>query len=135
MSKPTAFPGRTSLRWRWRPLSTVSWDSWLSFHLACAYCQERWAFLATMGVWFASSLPVYMYFNPSWSHAHSAFIVALFLWYWQRTRRDRTMAQWVILGLLSGLMLDVYYLNIAVLLIPFLESIRRYGKLWRNYRP
>ena len=35
-------------------------------------------------------LPVYMYFNPSWSHAHSAFIVALFVWYWDRTRTTRT---------------------------------------------
>jgi hypothetical protein len=67
-----------------------------------------------------------MYFNPSWSHAHSGFVVALFLWYWHRTRQSRTMAQWVILGLLSGLMIDVYYLNIAVLLIPVLESLRQY---------
>jgi hypothetical protein len=108
---------------------------WLSFNLACAYCPERWAFLATVGVWFGSSLPVYMYFNPSWSHAHSVFVVALFLWYWHRTRQGRTPAQWAILGLLSGLMLDVYYLNIAVLLIPFLESMRQYAKKWRSSEP
>jgi hypothetical protein len=71
-----------------------------------------------------------MYFNPSWSHADSVFTVALFLWYWHRTRESRTMAQWAILGLLSGLMLDVYYLNIAVLLIPFLESVGKYAKMW-----
>ncbi len=58
----------------------------ISFVLARRYVAERWAFLATLGIWFASSLPVYMYFNPSWSHAHSAFMVALFLWYWIRTR-------------------------------------------------
>jgi hypothetical protein len=105
---------------------------WLSFGLACSYCQERWAFLATVGIWFGSSLPVYMYFNPSWSHAHSVFVVALFLWYWHRTRQSRTRAQWAILGLLSGLMLDVYYLNIAVLLIPVLESVRQYAEKWRR---
>lgn len=105
---------------------------WLSFHLACLYTEERWAFLATVGVWLGSSLPVYAYFNPSWSHAHSVFVVALFLWYWHRTRQGRTLAQWVILGLLSGLMLDVYYLNIAVLLIPFLESVRQYARNWRS---
>ena len=59
---------------------------WLSFRLACRYIEERWAFLATLGMWFASSLPVYMYFNPSWSHAHSVFMVAVFLWFWHETR-------------------------------------------------
>ena len=106
----------------------------ISFRLARLYTDAHWAFLATLGIWFASSLPVYMYFNPSWSHAQSAFVVALFLWYWQRTRQGRTLVQWIIFGLLSGLMLDVYYLNIAMLLIPFLESLRHYVKGLRNPR-
>ena len=105
----------------------------ISFRLARHYTEECWAFLATLGIWFASSLPVYMYFNPSWSHAHSAFVVAAFLWYWHRTRPNRTLMQWVILGLLSGLMLDVYYPNIAVLLIPLLESVRQYVTHWRGH--
>ncbi|MGA9481093.1 MAG: hypothetical protein WBV48_04125, partial [Candidatus Acidiferrales bacterium] len=82
---------------------------WLSFVVARNYFAERWAFLATIGIWWASSLPVYMYFNPSWSHAHSAFAAALFLWYWNRTRGARTISQWILLGLLSGLIVDVYY--------------------------
>jgi len=99
---------------------------WISFTLARQYVAERWAFLATLGIWFASSLPVYMYFNPSWSHALSAFAVALFLWYWTRTRNTRTEAQWAILGLLGGLMMDVYYITAVVLLLPALESLARY---------
>ena len=35
----------------------------------------------------------------------------------------------MILGLISGLMLDVYYANIAVLLVPLLESLEGY---WRG---
>ncbi len=104
---------------------------WISFRLASVYVPERWTFLATLGVWFASSLLVYMYFDPAYSHAHSAFAAALFLWYWCRTRPQRTVAQWAILGLLSGLMLDIYYLNISILLMPFLESVRRYWLAWR----
>ena len=104
---------------------------WISFRLASLYVPERWTFLATLGVWFTSSLPVYMYFDPAYSHAHSVFAVAFFLWYWHRTRLQRTMAQWAILGLLSGLMLDIYYLNISILLVPFLESLRRYWLAWR----
>src|SRR5579864_3568100 len=94
-----------------------------SFSLARKYFPERWAFLAALGIWLASSLPVYMYFNPSWSHAHSAFAVALFFWYWDRTRGMRTFKQWVLLGLISALMLNVYYLNVVLLLAPLLESV------------
>ena len=104
---------------------------WLSFRLACRYVEERWAMLATLGIWFATSLPAYMYFNPSWSHAHSVFIVAVFLWYWHETRQGRTLPQWIILGLISGLMLDVYYANIAVLVVPLVESL---GQYWNNWR-
>jgi hypothetical protein len=102
-----------------------------SYNLARRYCGEAWAFLATLGMWFASSLPVYMYFNPFYSHAQSVFAVAVFVWYWQRTRLQRSMGQWAILGLLAGLMLDVYYINIALLLFPLLESLRKYVEAWR----
>ncbi len=98
----------------------------ISFGLARRYVPERWAFLATLGIWFASSLPVYMYFNPSWSHAHSAFTVALFLWYWIRTRPARTWGQWIVLGAIGGLMMDVYYVSGVLLLLPLLESLGGY---------
>jgi hypothetical protein len=104
----------------------------LSFSLARRYFAERWAFLATLGIWWASSLPVYMYFNPSWSHAHSVFAVALFLWYWEGTRDHRTLPQWIVLGLLSGLMVNVYYPNGVVLLVPLLEAICSYWEEWTS---
>ncbi|MGH7411351.1 MAG: hypothetical protein ACREJ6_09900, partial [Candidatus Methylomirabilis sp.] len=97
----------------------------ISFRLARSYFATHWALLGTLGIWFASSLPVYMYLNPSWSHAHSAFAVALFLWYWHRTRADRTTSQWVVLGLLSGLMLNVYYPNATLLVVPLVETLHR----------
>jgi hypothetical protein len=100
-----------------------------SFSIARKYFRERCAFLATIGIWWASSLPVYMYFNPSWSHAHSAFAVALFLWYWDRTRGERTIRQWILLGLLSGFIVNVYYPNGVLLLVPLFEGITWY---WRN---
>ena len=75
----------------------------LAFRIARKYFDNQWAFLATLGIWMASSLPIYMYFNPSWSHALSAFSVALFIWYWERTRLQRTAGQWAILGLAGRL--------------------------------
>jgi hypothetical protein len=107
---------------------------WISFYLAKKYVSEKWAFLATIGIWFASSLPVYMYFNPSWSHAHSAFVVALFFWYWDRTRGERTWLQWIILGAISGLMMDVYYVNAVLLVVPLLESVVRYWRDFKSYQ-
>jgi hypothetical protein len=103
----------------------------LSFRLTKKYLPERWAFLGTLGIWFASSLPVYMYFNPSWSHTHSAFMVACFFWYWERTRGERTWTQWMALGAISGLMLDVYYINGVLLIVPLIESLTQY---WRDVR-
>lgn len=104
----------------------------LSFRLARKYFSERWAFLATLGIWFASSLVVYMYFNPSWSHAHSAFIVALFLWFWDRTRAARTWSQWFLLGLIAGLMLDVYYPNALFLLVVLVELAGTAARIFRS---
>jgi hypothetical protein len=105
---------------------------WLSFRLARKYVGPGWAFLATLAIWWASSLPVYIYFNPSWSHAHSAFACALFLWYWDLTREHRTLAQWLVLGAISGLMLDVYYPNVMLLAVLLVEAIPQYVNAARS---
>ena len=101
----------------------------LSFRLACKYVGPTWSFIATIAVWWASSLPVYMYFNPSWSHAHSAFVVALFLWYWNATREHRSLTQWLLLGAIVGLMLDVYYPNLMVVSVLAVEGVGEYGQI------
>ena len=103
----------------------------ISFRLACKYIAPVWSFVATIAIWWSSSLPVYMYFNPSWSHAHSAFVVALFLWCWDATRDNRSLAQWLILGVTVGLMLDVYYLNLMVLSVLVIEAVLQYAHILR----
>jgi hypothetical protein len=100
----------------------------LAFRVARQYVREQWAFLATLGIWLGSSLPVYMYLNPAWAHAPSAFSVALFLWYWNRTRVTRTLTEWLALGSFAGLMIDMYYLNVAILVFPAADILR----LFRN---
>jgi hypothetical protein len=104
----------------------------ISFWTACRYVPERFAFLGTLGIWLASSLPAYMYFNPSWSHALSAFVASMFLWYWLRTRIGRSPVQWALLGLIGGLMLDTYYITAVLLLLPLLESLSGYWKFMRS---
>jgi hypothetical protein len=107
---------------------------YLAFQLAKKFVDERWAFWATLGIWFASSLPSSMYLEPSWSHTHSAFCVSLFLWYWYRTCTSRTWKQWLLLGLLSGLMIDVYLANGIFLLAPLLDCLESYLQTWRDPR-
>lgn len=103
-----------------------------SYLLARKHVEGLWAFLATVGIWGASSLPVYMYFNPAWSHAQSAFAVALFLWYWERTHGTRTLFEWIFLGFIAGLMIDVYFPNGVFLLLPFIEVSCGYLSLART---
>src|SRR6202795_3086285 len=103
-----------------------------AFRLARKYVNPLWAFLATLAIWWASSLPVYMYFNPSWSHAHSAFTTALFLWYWERTRKERTVRQWIVLGLITGLMLNVYYPNLMLVAVVLVEALWQYREYLRG---
>jgi Dolichyl-phosphate-mannose-protein mannosyltransferase len=104
---------------------------WFSFQLARAYFDESFALVATFAIWFASSLPAYMYVDPSWAHADSVFASAIFLWYWHRTLVRRSVLQWAILGALAGLMLDVYYANFVFLIAPLAESAL---ELWKNWR-
>jgi hypothetical protein len=103
----------------------------LSFRIARQCVEARWAFLSALAIWWASSLPVYMYFNPSWSHAHSAFAVALFLWYWHKTRSLRSFPQWLLLGVLAGLMLNVYYANAMLLAVLVVEALPQYASAFR----
>jgi Dolichyl-phosphate-mannose-protein mannosyltransferase len=104
----------------------------LAVRLARNYVKERWAFLAAISMWWASSLPVYMYFNPSWSHTHSAFTVALFLWYWHETREQRSVRQWCVLALIAGLMLNVYYANAMILAALVVEAVPQYAAAFRH---
>ena len=106
----------------------------LSYRLARKYEGSLWSFVGTIAIWWGSSLPVYMYFNPSWSHAHSVFAVALFLWYWDATREGRSLAQWLVLGLIVGLMLDVYYANLMIISVLTIEAIAQYLEIFRPGR-
>jgi len=93
---------------------------WLSFDVAARLLSRPVAFVAVVGIWFGTGLPVYMYLLPSLSHAHSAFAIALFLWYWQRNRDRLDVRTCVVLGLVYGLAVEVYNPNAVagVILLP-----------------
>ena len=104
----------------------------LAFAMARKFVDERWAFWATIGMWLGSAMPGYMYLLPAWSHTHSVFATALFLWYWLRGRgTTRTVAQWLVLGLLSGLMVDVNQLNAVFAVAAGYDALASYAEIWR----
>jgi hypothetical protein len=52
--------------------------------------------------------------------------VALFFWYFLRTRGARNSVQWIVLGLLGALMMNVYYPNALVMAVLIPEAIADY---------
>jgi hypothetical protein len=70
--------------------------------------------LAGVAVWFGTPLLFYMYAAPGFSHAPSAFAVALFVWVWLRVRERWTPSGVAALGAAAALMTmvreqDVFY--------------------------
>ncbi len=95
----------------------------LGYYISRRFFPQRLVFFAAIGIWFATSIPVYMYLNPSMPHNTSLFVVTLFLFYWLKTIDKRNLIQWAILGALGGLMTLVRMENIVFLIAPFLESM------------
>jgi hypothetical protein len=62
------------------------------------------AFSSGLAVWFGTPLLFYMYVAPPFSHACSAFAVALFVTVWLRVRRTWSVAGVVALGVTGALM-------------------------------
>jgi len=93
----------------------------LAYRAAARLTAPGPALLATVALWLASSLPVYVYFLPFYSHALASFGVSLFLWYWL-TRRPLLMArQWLTWGMAGGLVWQLEPLAGLVLVVALVE--------------
>ena len=115
-----------SAPYRWCCAAGTAFYGWLAIVLAFSSAARatgsRAALMAALGIWFASSLPVYMYFLPFHVHALSAFAVAVFVWYWLRAQPfGLDWRRWIRWGLMAGLMTAVYYLNAIVAAIALVE--------------
>lgn len=78
--------------------------------------------IATMAILFATPLLYHVTMEPLGSHPISMFSVTLFMFYWYVTREKRQLYQWVILGLIGGLMSLVRYQDGFFLLVPIIDS-------------
>ena len=102
---------------------------WLSYRMALRFAGPGAAFFATVAIWLASSLPVYLYFLPFHAHAMAMFGVAWFLWNWLRVRDGSDgRARWFVWGLSAGVVVATYYLNGLVLLVALIECLLRLFK-------
>jgi len=102
---------------------------WLSYRLSLRFAGPNAALLATIAIWLASSLPVYLYFLPFHAHAIAMFSVAWFLWNWFGIRDGRDgRGRWLIWGLSAGLVVTTYYINGLVLLVALIEALLRVAR-------
>ncbi|MDP9310296.1 MAG: glycosyltransferase family 39 protein [Chloroflexota bacterium] len=104
----------------------------LCYRIARRYSGVWAATAATIVCWLASPLLFYMYISPPWSHTGGLFMVALFVWYWLRTRPQRSLGQWLWLGLIGGLMVMSREQLGLFLLLPALEALTNYWRLLRT---
>ena len=99
---------------------------WFSYRIALRFASPSAALLATIAIWLASSLPVYLYFLPFHAHAMAMFTVAWFLWNWFRVRDGHDgRSRWFVWGLSAGAIVATYYLNGLVLLAALIECLLR----------
>ena len=101
----------------------------LTYRLAKGIFGTRTSALAVTAVWLSSPLVFYMYGHPVMSHANDAFVYALFLFIWHRTRGRSDARRYGLLGLVAGLSALVRNQNAVLVLFPLLEvahdTIRR----------
>jgi hypothetical protein len=79
---------------------------------------------ATAAVWLGTPLLFYMYVTPLFTHACSAFAVALFLWTWLRIRERWSLAGALAVGLTGGLMTIVRAQDVLFIAGPALDFLR-----------
>lgn len=87
----------------------------------------RGALLSGLAVWFGTPLLFYMYVAPPFSHACSAFAVALFVTIWLHVRESWTMRGLVVLGLSAALMAMVREQDIFFAVGPAFDWVLRQG--------
>ena len=97
--------------------------AWLCYDLARRIYSAASAFWATITLWLGGSLLYYSLVSPTYSHATSLFVVALFTHTWYRTRDRDDLRRFALLGVLAGLAGLVRSQDLIILIIPGLELL------------
>lgn len=110
---------------------------WLCYLIARRVAERGIALLTAVSLVAGSAIIDYGLFEAHYPHAIAATIVAAYFYWWLRTRPDRTTRQWIVLGVLAGLMALMYWINAILMLLPALDLLPRFvralrGRSWRT---
>lgn len=95
----------------------------LAYRVARDWFTPGVALGATVAVCAGSFLIWYLTIDASWTHGTSMFAVTLFLYAWHRSRADRSVHHWALLGAAAGLMTLVRWQNAMFVLVPAVEMV------------
>lgn len=98
----------------------------LIYELGKKIFEPKVAFLGTLSIWLTTPLIYYATMEPLTSQPLSFFNITLFIYFWYTTRQNRKFYQWIILGLIGGLMSIVRYQDSLFLLIPIIDNFKRF---------
>jgi hypothetical protein len=90
----------------------------LAYRFSRRFLPPQDSILATVGIWLASSLPYYMWLDPSMSHSVSAFLVSAFLYVTCIWDPRRSYLKWASAGLLLGLLGITRPADLGFVVIP-----------------
>jgi hypothetical protein len=96
---------------------------WFSFQIAARFYAAALAAAATAIVVLGSFMLWYIVKEPSMTHAPSMAAVAGFIWAWLATREARRLRQWILLGVLAGVMALIRWQNAIFALLPAFDSL------------
>lgn len=103
--------------------------AFLAMLLIYRFCRKwfdpKTSLLATTAVWYGTAVFWYNAIEPSLSHINSLFLNALFIYLWHSTLGKRTKLQWLLLGLIAGMIYLVRQQDILIMLLPALETLKQ----------
>jgi hypothetical protein len=97
--------------------------AWLCYLIARRVTNHGVALLASVALVAGSAIIDYGLFEAHYPHALAAMTVAAYFYWWLRTRPERRLGQWAVLGLLAGAMALMYWINVILLLLPALDLL------------
>ena len=99
---------------------------WLSYKILKRFFNDKTSLLSIITVALSTALIYYLTIHTSVVHMPAFFMATLFFYLWFNTRQQRTISQWILLGIIASLMVMVRQTSAVFLLVLFFESIEKY---------
>jgi hypothetical protein len=126
----SSFPYRQSIVIAGLVYALIGW--WLTLRLCEQWFRTRVAATAVALVAGGSFMLWYMVVEPTMTHAPSMAAVAAFLLYWTRTRDQRSLMGWVVLGVIAGLMTLLRWQNALFAIVPACDAAMALWRAWQS---